>query len=350
MSYQKFTDEVALLTRAAAVMTLAFIFPMAAVADEVVIVNGNRITGEVVRQAAGKLRLKTTFAGTLEIEWSQVQQLILDEPVKVILDDERVLDVDGFFREGDQYVLSPVSQSSELEVEARQVKVIDPDPWELGVGHDFTGRINIAIENEKGNSEKNEFDLDFTMNNRWRKNNLLVMGEMEYDTTRGFTSTDNWSVMGNLDHTFSNKWYYAGALMFKHDKFADLKLRTMLGPGIGYRFFDSKAKNLRLEAGPYYLSDDFYDQEDQAYWGPAWYLDYDQMVWKKRLQLYHRQTGFVAVDSSDKLLWRSWTGVRVPLVAGLVGSVEYEIDYDSEPAVEAETTDTTFKLKLGYRW
>lgn len=350
MSYQKFTDEVALLTRAAAVMTLAFIFPMAAVADEVVIVNGNRITGEVVRQAAGKLRLKTTFAGTLEIEWSQVQQLILDEPVKVILDDERVLDVDAFSREGDQYVLNLVSQSSELKVDAGQVKVIEPDPWELGQGHKFTGRINISIENEKGNSEKNEFDLDFTMNNRWRKNNLLVMGEMEYDTTRGLTSTDNWSVMANLDHTFSQKWFYAGALMFKQDKFADLKLRTMLGPGIGYRFFDSKAKNLRLEAGPYYLSDDFYDQPDLSYWGAAWYLDYDQMVWKKRLQIYHRQTGFVAADGSDKFLWRSWTGVRVPLIAGLVGSVEYEIDYDSEPAVEAETTDKTFKLKLGYKW
>jgi len=350
MKYGKIINQLALYFRAIAILAVAFTFPLAAIADEVVIVNGSRITGEVVRQEAGALKLKTTFAGTLEIEWDQVQQLILDEPVIVILNDDRVLEIDQFFREGDQYVLHPVSQASEVTIDAGQLKVIEPDPWELGQGHKFTGRVNISVDNEKGNSEKNEFDLDFSMNNRWRKNNLLVMGELEYDTTRGFTSTDNWSVLANLDHTFSHKWYYAGSVMLKSDKFSDLELRTILGPGIGYRFFDSKALNLRVEVGPYYLSDDFYDQPDASFWGPAWFLDYDQMFWKKRLQLYHRQTGFVAIDSSDKFLWRSWTGVRVPLIAGLVGSLEYEIDYDSEPAVEAETTDQTFKLKLGYKW
>jgi len=45
-----------------------------------------------------------------------------------------------------------------------------------------------------------------------------------------------------------------------------------------------------------------------------------------------------------------WTGLRAPIVSGFIASAEYEIDYDSKPAVEVETTDTTFKLKLGYEW
>ena len=40
----------------------------------------------------------------------------------------------------------------------------------------------------------------------------------------------------------------------------------------------------------------------------------------------------------------------MPLVAGFVGTVEYEVDYDSQPAVESLTTDTTLNLKLGYKW
>ena len=47
-----------------------------------------------------------------------------------------------------------------------------------------------------------------------------------------------------------------------------------------------------------HLKDDYYDQPDLKTWGPGWYI-------------------------------------------------EYEIDYDSEPAIAAETTDQTFKLKLG---
>ena len=85
-------------------------------------------------------------------------------------------------------------------------------------------------------------------------------------------------------------------------------------------------------------------------WGPAWWVTYKQKVWKQRLEIFHRQLGFVAANDSNKQLWRSWSGVRVPLVAGFVSSVEYEIDYDSQPAVEALATDRTLKLKLGYEW
>ena len=103
--------------------------------------------------------------------------------------------------------------------------------------------------------------------------------------------------MFTMDRNFKGKRYYAGSAMFKQDKFADLDLRTMLGPGIGYRFYDSKSLNLKLEIGPYYLKDNFISQPNESFWVAAWFLD-----------------------------------------------------YDSEPALDAETTDQTLKLKLGYKW
>lgn len=319
-------------------------------ADEILITNGDRLSGEIVRHDAYSVRLETDYAGTLDIKWSKIDEITLNEPSVVLLKDRTTFEVESFKLVDEELVLQPVGSSDTISVQATSVQVIEPDPWELGQGHKFTGKVNLAIENESGNSESHELDLDFDMRNRWGKNSLRVFGELEYDTTRGFKSTDSWSVMASLDHVFSGKWYYAGALAFKQDQFADLDLRTLVGPGIGYRFFDSKPLNLTFELGPYYLKDNFIAQPDRKYWGAAWFLDYDQFVWKKRLQLYHRQTGFQGIDYTGKFLWRSWTGVRVPLIAGLFGSLEYEIDYDSEPAVEAETTDETFKLKLGYKW
>lgn len=40
----------------------------------------------------------------------------------------------------------------------------------------------------------------------------------------------------------------------------------------------------------------------------------------------------------------------MPLAGGFTGAIEFEYDYDSEPALSAETTDTTLRLKLGYKW
>ena len=176
----------------AMVCLLMLILSGPTMSDEVLITNGDRLSGEIVRQDNETLRLKTSYTGTLEIKWSDIVEVILGDPTTILLDDEKTLQVDSFKRVEDEFVLLPNGSTKPITVPASNVKVIEPEPWELGQGHKFTGRINLSIDNERGNSEKNEFDLDFNLNNRWRKNNLLVFGQAEYDTTRGVTSTDNW--------------------------------------------------------------------------------------------------------------------------------------------------------------
>jgi hypothetical protein len=51
-----------------------------------------------------------------------------------------------------------------------------------GQGRKRSGRINLAVEDEQGNSEKREYDLDLELHNRWNKNHLMVLGQLEYDT------------------------------------------------------------------------------------------------------------------------------------------------------------------------
>lgn len=319
-------------------------------ADEVFMTNGDRITGEIVRQTTAAIRLETSYAGTIEINWDEVSEVVLGELSKVLLDDESVIEVMGLARDGEMVVLTQPDSLSPVMLEATRVKSIEPEPWELGEGHKFTGAVNIATKVEQGNSEQTELDLDFNFNVKWWKSQWLSYGQLDYDTTRGVESTDNWSLINHYDYTFHGKWFASAALLLKHDFFADLKLRTTLGPALGYRFFSSDGLNLRTEASISYLIDNYYDQADEKAWGLGWYIDYDQKVWKQRLQLYLRQLGFFSFDQSDKNLFRIWAGVRVPLKAGFMGSLEYEMDYDSDPAVAAETTDKTFRLKLGYKW
>jgi len=332
------------------VLALTWCWPPAAGADEVLVTNGDRLTGDVIRQEKRKLKLKTTYAGTLEIAWKDVVEVRFDEPSRVLLDDESVLTITALSRDGDRLVLSQEGAAPAVTLDASRVKVIEPEAWELGHGRKFTGRVNVALENEKGNSESNEFDFDFRASRRWRWHRVEGYAEIEYDTTRGFDSSDNWTWMANYNRLFRSRWYGSLFVLSKHDRFADLRLRFLLGPAAGYRFFDSEPLTLSLESGIMYLNDDFIDQPDQEFWGPAWWLDYKQKVWRERLEIFHRQLGFVAGNDSRKKLWRSWTGVRVPLVAGFVGTVEYEVDYDSQPAVESLTTDNTLNLKLGYKW
>ena len=47
-----------------------------AVADEVYLKNGDRITGKLVRMGGSKLEMETAYAGIISIEWNQVSRLI----------------------------------------------------------------------------------------------------------------------------------------------------------------------------------------------------------------------------------------------------------------------------------
>lgn len=320
-------------------------------ADEVVMRNGDRLSGELIRQGDGQLELKTSYAGTLTIDWTAVAEVRLDTPVAVLLDDDKRVEVTSVAREGAQVRLQPSDARQPMMVSQDEVAVIRPEPWETGNGHRLSGRINAALTDETGNSESSEIDVDLSLSYRRRWDEIETFGQLEYDTTRGVKTTENWTLLNKYTRRFpKTPWYGSFWLRLKHDRFADIKLRYLTGPGLGYQFDAGEKINLSAEIGPIYLHEDFYEVSDNTFWGPGLFIDYEQSLVDDGLTLYLRGMGFSALSDSDKDLWVSWAGLRMPLTGGFVGSVEYEIDYDSSPALESKTTDKALRLKLGYEF
>lgn len=321
-----------------------------AVADVVIMNNGDRLTGDVVREDGGRLKLKTDYAGAIEIDWDQVRRVTLNEPTPVLLDDEQVVTVESVSHDGNRLTLGQPPPSQPMTVAAPQVKVIEPEPWELGQGHRLSGRVNIGLQNEQGNSPNRELDLDFELDYRRLRDQFESFGQLEYDTTRGVNTTQKWSLNNKYSRYFRGPWYAAAWLRLKHDRFADVRIRYLAGPALGYKWAERPGLNLRTEIGAIYLHEDFYDQGDTDAWGPGLFIDYDQELWNDLVQIYHLSMGYASVGAGDPNLWVSWTGLRMPMAGGIVGSLEYEIDYNSEPAPVTKTTDTTLRLKVGYQW
>jgi len=73
-------------------ITIAFLIAGNSLADEIRLKNGDRLTGQVIRMEAGKLILKTIYAGEISIVWQEVASLKTDGSVKVVLKDETALE------------------------------------------------------------------------------------------------------------------------------------------------------------------------------------------------------------------------------------------------------------------
>jgi hypothetical protein len=210
--------------------------------------------------------------------------------------------------------------------------------------------VNLFVRSERGNTDSDDIGLDIDMTYRRGSHRFRLFGELDEDRKDGEKTRDSWMLSTVYNSFVTEKIYFTGELKLEHDEFANLDLRTSAGPYVGYQFFESRPLNLSAEAGVILVNEDYKTESGDTYWGPGWRIGFDKYVYSDSLQFYHRQSGFLNLRNTDKWLWRSWTGFRVPLFGGVIGSVEARFDYDSQPSGGVETTQATYRLKLGYSW
>src|ERR1043165_7800920 len=73
--------------RFARILSVCFfsLFLQLALADQVVMKNGDRLTGNIEKYDDKNLLIKTDYAGELKLDWSAIQQITSSEPLNVSL-------------------------------------------------------------------------------------------------------------------------------------------------------------------------------------------------------------------------------------------------------------------------
>ncbi len=323
-------------------------------ADVVVMMNGDRLTGKVGEKKGDVLGFRTGYAGTVNIKWDQVRELRTDEVLRTTLDDGREFRARVIAVGDKQVTITPSEGEEPVTIEKTGTAVVrylsrEPEGGEKR-GEKFAGRVNLFVRSERGNTDSDDVGIDVDMTYRRKAHRLRLFGELEVDRKDGEKTKDSWMLSTTYNSFVTKKLFFTGALKFEHDEFANLDLRTSVGPYVGYQFYESSPLNLSAEIGVVLVNENYITESDNIYWGPGWRISFDYYVFSDLLQLYHEQSGFLNARNTEKWLWKSWTGLRVPLFGGVIGSVEARFDFDSEPSEDTDSTQATYRLKLGYKW
>src|SRR6202167_962819 len=102
----------------AAAMALA----SAAVADTVVLKNGDHLTGTVEVSDGKDVTLKTDYAGEIKIEWASVQELKTDKPIYIVTPDKKT--VSGTATTDGSNLVIHTANSATAQVPLAQVTVL----------------------------------------------------------------------------------------------------------------------------------------------------------------------------------------------------------------------------------
>jgi putative salt-induced outer membrane protein YdiY len=319
-----------------------------ALADTVVLRNGDLITGTITGFEAGRLVIRTEYAGEIKIDLSAIDTLASDAEVTTILKNEtRVFgQISG---DGEAIQVFPMTGGP-----TRTYPTLDLVGIEQGRMPEqalrFSGRINLGASSSSGNSSVTRMNLDAEVVARRRANRFTLGGRGTHASDRDRETESNATAYFKYDRFLTPRWYAYGSTTFEYDPFRDIELRSTLGLGSGYQFIESLRTNLAVETGLDYVRTDFDDGPDDDFPAARLALRFDHWMVENHVQFFHRSEGYASLEQIEQSFLRTQTGLRFPLVDRFLAQAQLNYDWDGNPQPGRESVDQTVVFSLGYKW
>jgi len=343
-----------------------------ALADEVLLKNGDRISGKIQSKTDDALVVAPDFASstTLSIPLEQISTFSTVEPLVLKLKDGAVLNQVAKPAEAGHVVLAqpdaprsdspqsdvaqseapqsdaPLADAPEQQLSIAEIAKINPQPprWRGSIG------ANGLYSRSSNTASQIGFNADAERRTDTDRINLLASYSYGRQTVDGATSVsaDNWRVLGKYDDFLSPTLYAFGSLMAESDKVNVLRLRVTPSVGAGYQWIDRDDLHFRTEGGGSWLYED-YETQPQVLRKTALRLAYsaDKTIDDGRIRLVHSFEYLPSTGNWDDFLVNADAGMRVALMGSLYSEVKAKLAYDSEPGTAARRTATELRIGMG---
>ncbi|MCW5962575.1 MAG: DUF481 domain-containing protein [Bryobacterales bacterium] len=265
---------------------VAMMLAQAVLADEVLMKNGDRVTGEIVKKDGDTLTIKSVHFGTITLPWAEIETVKTENPLNVVLVDGESLKATLQASDGNVEVATPgatrtvpQAEVAALRNDAEQAtyeRFLRPGLLDLWA---VTGSLNIA--GAQGNAETLTITTPFTFVrasstskttayfNSIRSSARLIGQDDSEQTAEAIRG--GWAYNRNIAKSF----FFNSFNDYEYDKFQSLDLRVVLGGGLGYHLWRGERGRLDLQGGSAWNREKFDPAPDpvfvrnsaEAYWG-----------------------------------------------------------------------------------
>ncbi len=240
----------------------------AALADQILLKNGDKLSGSIIKFDGKNLVLKTDYAGEVTIQWAALQEMNSSQDLHVGI-------------KSGQTLVGPVSTSDgNLEISTKSAgKVATPkdsvavirntteqlaydNSLHPGFLEGWDGGANVGFALTRGNSQTKNLALAFSAARKTLNDKLSLYANSVYatnDAPLATPSTTANAIQGGLryDHDFTPRVFGFGSADFQSDSLQTLNLRSILGGGLGFHAIKSERTTLDLLGGINYTRENY---------------------------------------------------------------------------------------------
>lgn len=312
--------------------------PHSAVADEVRMKNGDRLTGEIVRMEKELLIFKSAYAEEkLGIDWKEVECISSERNLPTEFKDNEFLIGRILCPESGKVQIESTLLGKSTPASLNQLQSVNPST--------YSGIFNLGGILNSGNTDTRALNIATRFQVRTRKHRFTVDAKHNYAAANGVATARNSSASLKYDFFTREKVYSYAQSLTEQDYFANLNLRNTEGLGMGYQFFDTRQTSLFIEAGVSYFNEDVMIGVDERTAAGRWAVGLDWQVGPKRLMLFHRQEGYYSASSQ---VLRTEQGLRIPLLDNISANFEVDYRFNRYPEAGKKKADLNVILGLTY--
>ena len=341
----------------------------AARGDQVVLKNGDRLTGHVVALDAGKLTINVLGLGDVKVDVGQVATFATDGPVELKFKDgtaekRRVFAVPVAGLATTVPATGPATAPATGDViidggliPAQRTSLADisqvnppPPPGPVWAASITAGALLI-----RGNSNTDTLNLGVNVSRKTEQDTVAVVGSYLYGRTRDrvtnvtTTTTENWQVEGRYDYNFTKRFYGFLDFLARKDRIAFLDLRLVPSGGVGYKFINEPDFTLAGEVGLAWVYEKYTNNTPTREDVSGRFAYHVTKKFNDTVSAFHDLEYLQSVQHGGNFNINADLGVRAQLTEHFFGEAKISLDYDARPANGALKTDVFYAVNLGYK-
>ena len=252
---------------------LLLLIAIPAFADQIVLKNGDRLTGSITKSDGKQLVIKTDYAGDITVKFDLIQGITSTGDLNVTLGGKTV--VGPVTTNGDNVVVTTKS-AGPVEAPKSSVTLVrspaEQSAYEKSLHPSFaegwTGGANLGFALTAGNSETKNLNIGFNAVRTGFHDKLILSETSTYATTSKLalqpispaqtTANSNAGAL-RYDRDFAARAFGFGSADFFNNALQNLDLRYILGGGIGFHAIKTPNTTLDFLAGINYTHESFSD-------------------------------------------------------------------------------------------
>jgi putative salt-induced outer membrane protein YdiY len=318
-------------------------------ADEVILNNGDHLSGTISTLVDGKLTIKTDLAGEIKIDLKNVRTFSTTHPVELHLQDGSVLKQTVHADEAGKIVTAGDNQLRPQPLSLTSLQTINPPPTQ------WNGSITASALMARGNTDTDAFTLAANAVRRTEQDRITFAAgyyfskEKNKDTGDSSTTADNWFFLGKYDYFLTKKLYVLALTRVERDRIADLNLRVSPSVGVGYQWFDKDDFHFSTEAGLGWVFEDYKNvgSDDHPTARLAYHID---KKLNDQVMLFHNLEYLPSLDNISDFNINADAGVRANLTSRMFSEAKVEWRFDATPAPGSQKNDVRYILGVGWQF